>query len=106
MEKYVKLKDVKELLKKLANEPRYQHEDEDFFTGICTVAQELDELPTMTKDGVRAAEWIVTYKGLLCNDYACSSCGTKALEGNSGHYDRLTSFCRHCGAFMIGGKVK
>lgn len=104
MEKYVKLADVRDLLKRLANEPRYQHEDEDFFVGICTVAGELDELQaTVISEPALEATWVPAHKGFMDSDYRCSNCGTWADEGNSGHYSILTDFCKHCGAYMNGG---
>ena len=34
MEKYYRVNDVKAVLKKLAKEPAYQHDGEDFYAGI------------------------------------------------------------------------
>lgn len=41
MKKYYDADDVKEVIKKLAREPHYQHEGEDFYSGICAVDGEL-----------------------------------------------------------------
>jgi hypothetical protein len=35
--------------------------------------------------------------------YKCSNCGAWADEGNSGHFNILTAFCKNCGRKM---KVK
>lgn len=103
MEKYIKLSDVKDILSKLIHEPRYQHEDEDFYSGVCAVDCELSELQTIDLEEPKlVATWKLSYKGLLGSDYICSNCGCPAQEGNTGHYDRLTDFCRDCGAKMIG----
>ena len=101
MEKYVKLEDVKALLNKLANEPRYQHEDEDYYVGIATVGQELDSLYTVElAEQAFEAERVPQYEGFLGADYSCSNCSKYADEGNSGHHDILTTFCKNCGRKM------
>lgn len=41
MEKYYKVSDVNEILNKLAKEPAYQHDGEDFYNGVCAVEGEL-----------------------------------------------------------------
>lgn len=50
METYVKLADIKALLKQLYNEPEYQHEGETFYAGICAVEDELDNLSSIKLD--------------------------------------------------------
>jgi hypothetical protein len=45
MEKYVKLSDLEKIIEKLTREPYYQHEDEDFYTGVCAVDGEIMCLP-------------------------------------------------------------
>lgn len=45
MEKYIKLKDIDELIEKLIREPAYQHEGEDFYSGVSTVDVEISSLP-------------------------------------------------------------
>lgn len=101
MEKYIKLEDVRALLSRLANEPRYQHTGETYYEGISAVSIELDTLPTIeTVDQVLEAEWVPLYKGLLGTDYHCSNCGQWAEEGNSGYFDRRSSYCKNCGRQM------
>jgi hypothetical protein len=41
MEKYYRVSDVNEILNKLAKEPAYYHEGEDFYNGVCAVEGEL-----------------------------------------------------------------
>ena len=101
MEKYVKLSDVKEVIKKLVREPRYQHEDEDFYSGVCAVDCEVSELQVTYMESPPTAIWVSAHKGFMDNDYRCSNCGTWADEGNSGHYSVLTEFCKGCGHKMI-----
>ncbi len=48
--KYVKLDDLKELLRKLNNEPQYQHNGETYYAGIAAVDMELDTLTTVELD--------------------------------------------------------
>ena len=53
MEKYVKLKDLSDLLDRLYKEPEYQHNGETYYAGICAVQCELDLLPTVTIPAVQ-----------------------------------------------------
>lgn len=41
MEKYYRVSDVNEILNKLAKEPAYYHDGEDFYNGVCAVEGEL-----------------------------------------------------------------
>jgi hypothetical protein len=101
MEKYVKLEDVKALLKRLNNEPQYQHAGETYYAGIAAVDMELDTLPTIEVEKPSPyAEWISEGKSFLGSDYRCSGCGKLADEGNSGHFNILTAFCKNCGRRM------
>jgi hypothetical protein len=45
MEKYVKLSDLAKIIEKLAHEPHYQHDGEDFYSGVCAVDGEIMCLP-------------------------------------------------------------
>lgn len=100
--KYVKLEDVQALINKLFNEPQYQHTGETYYAGIAAVDMELSDLPTIDiTESVIEAEWISDREGLLGSDYRCSACGKLADEGNSGHFNILTPFCKNCGHKMI-----
>ena len=102
MEKYVKLSDIEKIIEKLIHEPAYQHEDEDFYSGVCAVESGLTELSTIEVEEPKlTATWIPTYEGFLGSDYQCSNCGDLAEEGNTGHYNKLTEYCPHCGAKML-----
>lgn len=100
--KYVKLEDVKALLKRLNNEPQYQHTGETYYAGIAAVDMELASLNTIELvEEAFEAEWVPTYEGFLGTDYQCSNCGDLADEGNSGHHNVLSEFCPRCGCKMI-----
>lgn len=102
--KYVKFEDIRALLDKLNNEPQYQHTGETYYAGIAAVDMELDTLPTIeVEESPPYAEWIPEGKSFLGIDYRCSGCGKLADEGNSGHFNILTAFCKNCGRKM---KVK
>ena len=102
--KYVKFEDIRALLDKLNNEPQYQHTGETYYAGIAAVDMELDTLPTIeVEESSPYAEWIPEGKSFLGIDYRCSGCGKLADEGNSGHFNILTAFCKNCGRKM---KVK
>lgn len=101
MEKYIKINDLKELLNRLSAEPAYQHEDEDFYSGVCAVECALDSIPTIEFEPHKHAYWQLKDKGVFGADYICSHCGCWAPESNSGRCDALTSFCSTCGSFMV-----
>jgi hypothetical protein len=50
MEKYYKVNDVKDVIKKLAKEPAYQHTGEDFYAGVYTVEDALADLEEVEAD--------------------------------------------------------
>ena len=50
MEKYYRVSDVKDMLKKLAKEPTYQHDGEDFYAGIHAVESALADLEEVEAD--------------------------------------------------------
>ena len=50
MEKYYRVNDVKAVLKKLAKEPAYWHDGEDFYTGIYAVESALACLEEVEAD--------------------------------------------------------
>lgn len=50
MEKYYRVSDVKEIIKKLAREPYYQHDGESFYNGVCAVDGELNCLEAVEAD--------------------------------------------------------
>lgn len=91
---YVSIQDIRCLATKLNADPAYQHEDEDFYTGVTTLASEIEELQRfpMKKGywkGVRQQKWI----------YAkCSECGTV--------HDVASNFCPDCGIEMESKELK
>lgn len=50
MEKYYKVSDVNEILNKLAKEPAYYHEGEDFYNGVCAIEGEFMHLESVEVD--------------------------------------------------------
>jgi DNA-directed RNA polymerase subunit RPC12/RpoP len=50
MEKYYRVNEVKEIIKKLAKEPAYQHDGEDFYAGVYTVESALTDLEEVEAD--------------------------------------------------------
>lgn len=88
MEKYYRVSDVNEILNKLAKEPRYQHDGESFYEGVCAVEGEL-----MCLDTVVLEEPKVTTKGFhLGHQYYCSNCGELTY---------MYRYCASCGAKVI-----
>jgi hypothetical protein len=102
MEKYYRVSDINEIIKKLAKEPAYYHEGEDFYNGVCAVEGELMCLDTIELEE-RRGFWGVakTY-----NEYTmsydiktvCSLCAH--VIGYEGCVVK-SNFCPNCGAKMI-----
>lgn len=92
MDTYIKLSDINNLLTRLCNEPHYQHEGENWFAGVCSVAHEITSLPVAD-----VAEVVYAHKGLhLGSMYYCSNCGKLAY---------LDKYCSNCGAKIIRKNV-
>ncbi len=94
MEKYVKLKDVNDMLVKMHKEPRYQHEGEDYHSGVAQVAVMLIDVPTVEFEEPKAGKWITI--GDELKETTCSNCG-HWVETPYGK----TKYCPYCGAKMI-----
>lgn len=91
MEKYYRVSDINEILNKLAKEPYYQHEDEDFYSGICAVEGELICLESVEHEESKVAKWIDSDP----MKWECSNCHYKVERWNN------TLYCPTCGAKMI-----
>jgi DNA-directed RNA polymerase subunit RPC12/RpoP len=57
MEKYYRVSDINEILNKLAKEPYYQHDGEDFYSGVCAVEGELMCLEPVELEEPKVAKW-------------------------------------------------
>lgn len=110
---YYSRKDVEDIIRKLAKEPYYYHEGEDFYSGICAVDGEIACLDTVVIDDPIYAHWMT---GEHKNDYLwveCSNCGFlvenyKALKignGIDGPLGKIVGYkyhaCPKCTAKMI-----
>ncbi len=111
MEKYYRVSDVKEIIKKLAREPYYQHDGESFYNGICAVDGELICLEPIEFEELKVGKWelreveafwiqnmeesLETGKPTKADMPVCSCCktefGTTALT---------YMYCPNCGAKM------
>ena len=95
MEKYYRVSDVNEIIKKLAREPYYQHDGEDFYTGVCAVEGELMCLDTVELEEPKVGKWLPA--GDFHEDfYNCSNCDISV------HHELISQikFCVTCGAKM------
>lgn len=98
MEKYIKLKDINELIEKLMKEPAYQHEYENFYCGVGAVADRLLGISTVQLEESKEGKWIerIEKPTWLEDDvevyYDCSCCGTHNFD--------TTPYCPICGAKM------
>jgi hypothetical protein len=92
MEKYYRVSDVNDIIKKLSGEPYYQHNGESFYNGVCAVD---GELMCLEQYPIREGEWIIhtNYEGNI-NHYECSVC--HQAQGHKSNY------CEKCGADMRG----
>ena len=102
MEKYVKLEDINIMLSKMYKEPRYQHEDEDFYSGVSQVACNLMYVPTIKLEEPKVGKWIFN-KWAGQEYYKCSCCGKDyPLPPTWNAYDinKYLNYCSACGARM------
>lgn len=89
MEKYYRVSDVNEILNKLAKEPAYYHDGEDFYNGVCAVEGELMCLEQVMLEEPNTGTW----KQYSSTMMECSECQKHVP------YHRY-EFCPHCGAKM------
>ena len=94
MPEYIERESVEKIIKKLYQEPEYQHTDEDFYAGVCAVAGGLATLPTAdVAEVVRCKDCVnwggVTF-GFVCRKF-------------SGLY---TKICMHADNFCSYGERK
>lgn len=98
---YICMKQVDEVIKKLYMEPTYQHEGEDFYVGVCTVAGNISELPVVDLQEVKRGTWCLETDEEEPNPMfklvVCSAC-----EGKS---NTTYKFCPNCGADMRGENI-
>ncbi len=100
MEKYYRVSDVNEILNKLAKEPTYYHEGEDFYNGVCAVEGELMCLEPVALEEPKVGTWIpVSTKPGVHAGMKCSGC--KARISYSEHFNGQHLYCHKCGAKMI-----
>ena len=99
MEKYIKLKDVNDLLMRMAKEPRYQHDGEDYYSGVSQVAGELMSLDTVEFDDPKFGKWISASGRPGVNvGMKCSLCGARLRYQE--FYNGNHNYCHKCGARM------
>lgn len=89
MEKYVKLSDINRILEKLAHEPAYYHDGEDFYNGVGAVDSEISSLPTIELEEPNVGKWLKASCSEKDGDATCSACG---------HWDWSDcNYCSNCG---------
>ena len=100
MEKYVKLKDVNNMLVKMHEEPRYQHEGEDYHSGVAQVAVMLIDVPAVEIEEPKIGKWIsASTKPGVQIGMKCSLCGARIKY--SEFYNGNHNYCHKCGAKMV-----
>jgi DNA-directed RNA polymerase subunit RPC12/RpoP len=103
MEKYYRVSEVKEIIKKLAKEPGYQHAGEDFYAGVYTVEDALTDLEEVELEEPKVGKWIpASNKPGVHAGMKCSEC--KARITYSEHFNGQHLYCHKCGAKMIKEK--
>jgi hypothetical protein len=95
MEKCYRVSDVNEILNKLAKEPAYYHDGEDFYNGVCAVEGELMCLEPVMLEEPKVGKWEKRTWIIFDSEktgFHCSECNTT--------WDSCTNFCPNCGAKM------
>ena len=112
MEKYYRVNDVKEIIKKLAKEPAYQHDGEDFYAGVYTVEDVLTDSEEVELEEPKEGKWelkeveafwiqnmeesLKTGKPTKSMIPVCSCC-----KAELGKIALDFTYCPKCGAKMI-----
>ena len=94
MEKYYRVSDVNEIINKLAKEPAYYHDGEDFYNGVCAVDGELMCLEPVELPRLAVWKHKTSTPGGIRDTYGCTNCGFTT--------GWTTDFCGGCGAYMRG----
>ena len=103
MEKYYRVSDVNEIIEKLAKEPAYYHDGEDFYNGVCAVEGELMCLEPVELEEPKVGKWLF-HKYVGEKYYKCSCCGVEyPLPPTWDAYDvkEYLKYCSNCGTRMI-----
>ena len=102
MDEFIKREDIKKIANKLISEPPYQHEDEDFYCGVCELSSEIDDIPTADVVEVVHGKWLQTkYEGI----FECSECYEEWYVTGIARVHPLDNnafYCPCCGAKMVG----
>jgi hypothetical protein len=99
MEKYYRVSDVKEIIKKLAREPYYQHDGESFYNGVCAVESELMCLEAVMLEEPMVGKWISASGRPGVNiGMKCSLC--KARISYREHFNGQHLYCHKSGVKM------
>ena len=99
MEKYVKLKDIDDLLMQMYREPRYQHEGEDYYSGVSQVAGMIVGIETFEFEEHKVGKWIsASTKPGVQIGMKCSLCGARIKY--SEFFNGNHRYCHKCGAKM------
>jgi hypothetical protein len=100
MEKYYRVSDVNEILNKLAKEPAYYHEGEDFYNGVCAIEGELMCLEPVALEEPKTGTWKFNEPDTHGNKKPyCSNCGEYHLSSWSDYTGCI--YCPNCGAKMV-----
>ena len=91
---------------KMAREPRYQHDGEDYYVGIADASGAVYEAPTVDAVEVVHGRWIYhecvsSHDGAI-SGYSCSECNSFVNEEIFDMDEFHKDFCGHCGAKMDG----
>ena len=92
--------DAIETLGRLAKEPYYQHDGEDYYVGVAEATGEIHSMPAVEVKEVVHAKW---EKPVLIDGHwyrTCSNCFYGSAHGAYGNKEFMPMFCSNCGAIM------
>lgn len=101
-DKYYDKKQVKEIIKRLTTERGYFYDDDTWYTGVCAVDGELEQLPTYefpAETELRQGYWILSKYQLA----KCSWCGKEHAYPSTWNFSdckKYWHYCPSCGAKM------
>jgi hypothetical protein len=112
MARYIDANTVQLKIIKVMREPDYQHENEDWRTGLCIADDIINEQPTADVVEVKRGKWeLYGDDDSMDMIYWCSCCRFhlsedlfyKGYENGNWIENNVFKFCPNCGADMRGG---
>lgn len=102
MVRYIDANKLQEAFEKIADEPDYMHEGENWQTGIYLAGTIADKQPTADVEEVKHGEWKIETDNYGCEYVMCSVCEKEYYPIDEDMPCTALNYCPNCGADMRG----